>query len=428
MKSASSASLRLLWLILSLICWFSMLSYVARIWSAGQPSQFSDLYAPWWGAHELLLHNRNPYTPAVAHEIQNVIYGAPETAKFHGDPSGIAGGFAYPLYVAFLLGATIHMSFAAAQRLFIGLSIVAVAASVILWIHLLRFRRSPTDLLTILIFTFATLPVLEGLWLQNLSLVAAGVLFLAIFLLAKNRLVLAGILLAISSFKPQFTTVLIPWLMIWTVSNWRRRQPLAWSFAASMSALVGASEWFLPGWIGDFLRTVNAYTRYTFGSSLLDLWFTHHVAPFAAAAVTLGVLALCWPYRHYPANSPASLAAVSLVLATTLVVIPTLAPHTQILLLPGFLCLLQHRLCSSEPRLSLNLTLSAAWSLLGWPWIAVIGMTIAAFIFSPDALLRWWELPLYTSPILPLVVAVALGFLIHRQSWPIHADANAFYE
>lgn len=422
MKSPSPACL--LWLILSIVCGFSMLFYVARVWSAGQPPQFSDLYAPWWGTHELLLHKRNPYTPAVAHEIQSVIYGAPETTKFRGDPSAIAGGFAYPLYVWVLLAATVKMSFPAAQEFFIGASILAIAASVILWTRLLRLRPSPVGLFTILIFAFGTLPVLEGLWLQNLSLVAAGILFLALFLLAKDRLILAGIVLAISTLKPQFTVMLILWLMIWTVSDWRRRQPLAWSFAASMCALVGSSEWLMPGWITDFRRTVNAYTHYTFGSSLLDLWCPHRVAPFAAAALVLAALTLCWPYRHHAANSPPSFAALSLVLATTLIVIPTLAPHTQVLLLPGFLCLLQPRICPGSRTPHLNLTIFGAWSLLAWPWIAATGITIASFIFSPSALFRWWELPLYTSPVLPLAVAVALGFLI--RTWPIHADINAF--
>src|SRR6202021_728522 len=93
-----------------------------KIWSAGQPSHFSDLYAPWWGSHEVLLHGRNPYTPAVAHEIQTVIYGAPVTTDTNGDYSGVSGGFAYPLYVAFLLSPTVHLSFTLVQSLFIWIA------------------------------------------------------------------------------------------------------------------------------------------------------------------------------------------------------------------------------------------------------------------------------------------------------------------
>jgi hypothetical protein len=426
MKTAGDAARPFVWLILSAVSAACMNFYVVRIWSAGQPPHFSDLFAPWWGAHELLLHHRNPYSIAVAHEIQAAIYGAPATVVHPGDPAEIAGGFAYPLYVAFLLAATVPMSFVSVQRLFVGLSIVATAASLFFWIDLLRFRRSAIAFLIMFFLVFATFPVLEGLWLQNLSLVAAGLLFLAIFLLAKNRLILGGILLAISTFKPQFTAALIPWLMIWTVSNWRRRQGLAWSFAATMSALVGASEWLMPGWFGNFFRTAKAYTRYTFGNSLLDLWLPHYAARFAAAALVLVVFALCWRCRHDPANSPASLATIGLVLAATLLVIPSLAPHTQILLMPGFLCLLRLRpcLCLNTPNRSLQkLTISAAWCLLAWPWVAVAAMTVAAFVFSPSALFRYWELPLYTSPLLPLAVAVALGSLIYGQNWAADVDS-----
>src|SRR5882762_4157354 len=74
---ASSNWLRWFFLILAMFCAGCMWFYVTHIWAAGQSSQFTDLYAPWWGSHEVLLHGRNPYTPAVAHDIHFVIYGAP---------------------------------------------------------------------------------------------------------------------------------------------------------------------------------------------------------------------------------------------------------------------------------------------------------------------------------------------------------------
>src|SRR5580693_1554289 len=104
-----------LWLILSALSAFSMWYYVANVWSVGQPAQFSDLYAQWWGAHELLLHHRDPYSPAVAREIQTFIYGAPVVSSHPGDLAELSGGFAYPIYVFFLMWPTLHLGFPAVQ-------------------------------------------------------------------------------------------------------------------------------------------------------------------------------------------------------------------------------------------------------------------------------------------------------------------------
>lgn len=411
-----------LWLILALVSASCMEFYMAKIWSANQPAHFSDLYAPWWGAHELFLHGRNPYTPGVAHEIQSVIYGKPIPAMYGGDPSELAGGFAYPLYAAFLLWPTIFTQFSTVQTLFLFVSIAAALGSLVLWLRGLHFHVTPVQWLTLALFTLGSFPVLQGLRLQNLSVIAAGLLAAAVVLLTAEHLTLAGIFLAASTLKPQFTIVLVPWLAVWTVSDWRRRQSLAWSFVASMLLLIGGSEWLMPGWIGDFLRVAQAYRRYTFGHSVLDVWFTPHAGPFVAGAVLVAVLALCWRYRSARADSPGFFVAISLVLAATVVVIPTLAPHAQLLLLPGFLCLVATRSVLWRSMRLARLAFLAVWLLLAWPWAVAAGLVLAAALLPFNMLIRWWELPLYTSPLLPVAVLLALGCLIRTRAWPADQD------
>jgi len=405
------------WLVLAILSLACMEFYVAKIWSAGQPAQFSDLYAPWWGAHVFFVEGRNPYAPAVANEIQTVIYGAPVPNSYRGDFSELAGGFAYPLYAAFLLWPTVRLPFSTVQTLFFFVSLSGTLGSLVMWLRALHFRGPPLELLTLTLFTLGSFPALQGIRLQNLSLIAAGFLALAVVLLTSEHLTLAGIFLAFSTFKPQFTIVLVPWLAIWTLRDWRRRWALAWSFLVSMFLLIGVSEWLLPNWIGDFLRVVHAYRQYTFGRSLLDVWFTTHGGPFAAAVLLLAVLALCWQYLRHPANSPGFFLVVSLMLAATLTVIPTLAPHAQLLLLPGFLCLYRYRgiIFSSMP--SARIALVAVWLLLTWQWVAVTALALAASLGPARQLLSWWHVPLYTSPLLPLAVVFALSCLIRSRTW-----------
>jgi hypothetical protein len=346
-----------------------------------------------------------------------MIYGVPVAAAYRGDSSELTGGFAYPLYATLLLWPAIYLPFSTVQVLFFFISILVTLGSLVIWLRGFRFHVPPVQLLTLALFTVGSFPALQGIRLQNLSLIVAALLAAGVTLLTSEHLILAGIFLAASTFKPQFTLVLVPWLALWTMSDWRRRQSLAWSFLASMLLLVGGSEWLLPGWIGRFLEVVQAYRHYTFGRSLLDVWFTPRAAPFVAAALLLAVLALCWKYQRHPANSPGFFLATSLVLAATLVVIPTLAPHAQLLLLPGFLCLFRYRseLWRSGPFA--RLLPFAAWLLLAWPWVAAIGLTVAATFLPLRSLLRWWELPLYTSPLSPLAVLLALGWLIRSRTW-----------
>jgi len=100
---------------------------------------------------------------------------------------------------------------------------------------------------------------------------------------------------------------------------------------------------------------------------------------------------------------------ISLLLATSLVVIPSLAPHAQLLLLPGFLTLLRQQAELASVGVLGRLVSAAAWALLGWPWVVAFALMLAATRFSTSALLRFWEIPLYTSPLLPLGVVLALG-------------------
>lgn len=418
MTNSALTSKSVLWLVLAIVSAGSMLYYVIQIWSYGQPPQFNDLYAPWWGAHELLLHRRNPYSPAVAHEIQTVIYGALVNPSAD-DPSGTAGGFAYPPYAALLLWPTVHMSFPAVQRVFFCVSVLVTLLSLVLWLRSLNFRPPPLPWLTIALFVLGSFPVMQGLKLQNLSLIAAAFLALTVFLLSADHLIPAGIFLAASTFKPQLTVALIPWLMLWTFSDWRHRRSLAWSFLLTMLLFVLASEWLMPGSISSFLHIVSAYRHYTYGHSLLDVWFNRTSGPTASAILLLIILALAWRDRSESANSTRFIWVISLLLAATVIVIPTLAPHAQLLLLPAFLSLLQNHSSLLKSNSKVRLVLVATWTLLAWPWIAAFALLAGALHYPAVKLQAFWEIPLYTSPVLPLAVLLAAGCLLRTRSQAI---------
>src|SRR5205085_5192608 len=74
----------------------------------------SDLYPRWLGARELILHGRDPYGADVTREIQEGYYGRQLDATRPNDPKD-QQGFAYPVYVVFLLAPTVWLPFSAVQ-------------------------------------------------------------------------------------------------------------------------------------------------------------------------------------------------------------------------------------------------------------------------------------------------------------------------
>jgi hypothetical protein len=416
MTAVGQTRRRMLLLALSILSACSMWHFVTHVWGAGQSAEFSDLYARWWGAHELLLHRRDPYSPAVTREIQIVIYGAPVATSNPGDAAELAGGFAYPIYVAFLMWPTVYLSFPVAQAIFLGLFVALTLVSLRLWLYALRWRLPATEFGILAVFTLGSFPVLQGLKLQNLSLLVAFLAAAAMASLAADYFVVAGLLLAGATIKPQFVILLIPWLALWIMGDWQRRRRLALSFLAAMSGLILGSEMLAPGWITRFLTVVRAYRHYTFGHSLLDVWFTPRIGAVVAAMLLLAVLALGWRCRSCPAQSSRFFLASSLMLATTLVVIPTLEPHSHLLLLPGILFLLRYGGAIWRASKLARLLLTAAWILVGWAWVAAFGMTLAAIWLPAGTLLKFWELPLYTSPLVPFGILVVLGFLLGNEA------------
>src|SRR5579864_7606562 len=152
----------------------------------------SDLYPRWLGARELLLYRRDPYGADVSREIQSGYYGRPLDPSRPLDPRD-QQGFAYPLYVVFLLAPTITLPFDIVQSAFRWFLIVLTIASVMLWMGTLRWRPSPATIAILIVLTLGSFQVLQGIKLQQLTLLVAGLIAGCVFLLVENRLVLAGI-------------------------------------------------------------------------------------------------------------------------------------------------------------------------------------------------------------------------------------------
>ncbi len=375
----------------------------------GRPrGNLSDLYPRWLGARELLLHRRNPYSPEVTREIQDGYYGRPLEPARIDDPKD-QQGFAYPLYVVFLLAPTIGLPFPAVQAGFRWLLVILTLASVLLWLRVLRWRPGITVAGILMVLTLGSYPAMQGIMLQQLTLVVSVLLAGCAAALVGGNFVLAGFLLALATVKPQLALPMAGWLVVWAASDWRRRQGFLWSFGITTALLLSAAEFLLPGWFGQFRDAVRAYRQYTGGAgSLLDVLTTPVVGKILAGIAMIAVAVTGWRFRRASHESEVFPIITALVLAVTLVIVPTFAPYNQVLLLPAvFLIVVAWRDLWSRDRLT-RMVCALAFIVVFWPWLTSCGLLVASLVLPPGEVQRAWAVPLYTSIAIPLAV---LGLL-----------------
>ena len=379
----------------------------------GRPrGNLSDLYPRWLGARELLLNHRDPYSEDVTREIQAGYYGRPLDPARPEDPKD-QQGFAYPVYVVFPLAPIITLSFSGVQSGFRWLLLIVTITAVPLWLRALRWRPSKITTAILIVLTVGSFPAVQGIKLQQLSLVVNGLIALCAVLLTSGHLLLAGVVLALATIKPQLVWPLAAWLILWTISDWRRRQRFLWGFGVTMAALLGSAEYLLPGWLTKFRQAIASYRQYTGGAgSLLDVLVTPGWGRVISGLILLALAAVCWRLRREPAGTAPFSLATAVVLAATVVIVPMVAPYNQLLLLPSIFLLIQHASTNWKRSRLTRLAYVVTGVLMLWPWLATLCLSIAAFILPAKFVQQAWALPLYTSLGIPLAVLGAVALML----------------
>ncbi len=375
----------------------------------GRPrGNLSDLYPRWLGARELLLHRRDPYSRPVTREIQRGYYGRELDPARRIDPKD-QQGFAYPVYVAFLLAPFLHLDFSLVRTAFTWVLAALIVVTVWLWAKALGWPLSTGGKTIFVLLVIGSFPAAQGIKLQQLTVLVSALLAAAVAALAAGWLSLAGLLLALSTIKPQLVVPLLIFLLLWVIGDWPRRWPLLASFSLAMVCLLGASQWVLPGWLGKFITSLAAYRQYTGGVSILQTLLTPWGGMIATAALLAGLALLSWKLRRAPADSAAFALVLALVLAVTTVVIPTWAPYNQLLLLPAVVLLVRDwRGLTRLGRMPRLVYLLVA-ALVVWPWLATLYLSAAWFLRPAPVVQQGWTLPLYTSMLIPFGIMALLG-------------------
>lgn len=333
-----------------------------------------DLYSPWMGTRELLLFGRNPYGPEVSHEIQMAFYGH-AIDQTYGEPGVNAVDeqrFAYPVYVVFLLAPTVHVEFSRLRVWASAMFAVLTAISVLLWLDVAQWRPSKALIAAIVLFVLGSPQVMQGLRLRQIGLVVGFLLALAVWCVVRNHLAIGGVLLALSTIKPQMVVLPLAWLLIWGASALRRRWPLLAGFGITLATLVGWGELILPGWPRHFVDGLIAYRQYVPIPvvPLLCVALGNWVGGALSGIIVFGLLALAWRNRQADAASPEFRWTLGAFFVGATLALPLITSFNQVLLLLPLIMIVRD--WTALPRTGR----SVLALVVAWPWMASFALLL----------------------------------------------------
>jgi len=359
-------------------------------------AEMGDLYPRWVGTRELLLNRQNPYSSDVSHKIQIGFYGHPIEQSYDRPPSEIVDEqrFVYPVYVVFLLAPTVHVDFTVLQACAPVVLGALTAISVWLWLGVLRWRPPPLVIAALALFVVSSPQIAQGLRLRQFGLFVAFLVAAAVWCLTRNRLFLAGVLLALATIKPQMLTLCLAWFLIWTLGDWKKRWPLATGFIAALGLLVAAGELLVPGWPQDFLSGVAAYRKYFPTTSPVRLILGDWMGGVVSIVAVLALLIYAWNRRQVAAESREFHQVLSLFLIASTLLLPLLTPYNQVLvLLPVLMLIRDWTTLPKWGRVGLTL-------LVAWPYL-----TSVTLLLHPPQLNS-----LHRTPLLPSALTIPFPF------------------
>jgi hypothetical protein len=298
-----------------------------------KPDDPGDFFPVWVGAGKVL-HGRDPYGEEVAERIQLRMYGRTLTSYEleHGKDQH---RFAYPAYTAFVVAPFTLLSYNIARIIACGIFAILIALSLPIWMRTMRWRPPPAMLAWIVVIVLLSPVSARGLQLVQIGIVAGFLLSVAALAVARNHLLLAGILLAVTSMKPQLALLPTLWFVLWSLSEVKNRWPLLLGFGVALTALIAASAALVPQWIPHFLHGLTAYRHYTGAPSAFDAIFGRPSSAIPTALSFAAFAAIAWKARVADPSSRSYALALALSLAVTVWAVPAnFDPYNQLLCLP----------------------------------------------------------------------------------------------
>jgi hypothetical protein len=232
---------------------------VALTWAnyrfATQNPGGNDFLVHWVGSRALLVDGLSPYSDEVALRIQTMAYGRPALPGEH------ELRVAYPLYsVGLFLPFAFFSDYNLARALWMTTLEIGLIVLALLSLRLAHWKPGIWLLAVFLLFTLT--------WYHSARAVINGnaVVWVAVFIagalaaIQSGRDELAGVLLALSTIKPQVVILLVIFVCVWAISV-RRWGIVNWTVISLVFLSIGAA-FFVPDWPLQNLWEVIRYPGY----------------------------------------------------------------------------------------------------------------------------------------------------------------------
>jgi hypothetical protein len=373
-----------------------------------------DFYPVWLTSHECIPARCDPYSPEMTRKIQQGLFGRTLDSGTSSDPPPDYRTFVYPAFTDLLFWPAAQFPFTAVRLIVAVLLVGLTIASVFLWMQALSLRPAPSSLAAIVLLVVCSYPVLEGLYADQLGLLVGFLLAASLLALQRGRHLLAGIVMSLTTIKPQMSILAMAYLLIWSWHDWRERGRFCIGLFSALLVLTGAAMLVWPHWIQSWIGVLLRYPRY--GKPPLAgemLYLGPHLGGTASLAAIglLLTLVLSWRKRRMDTSSIEFWLALSSVLSITAVtLLPSQGFQDDVILLPGiFLVSYRWRELPSTRTYRALLTTGAA--VLMWPYLAAFGLIVlrpvlAGHVFYSKAV---FALPLRTAAVLPFVLLGVLA-------------------
>jgi len=291
-KAITGERARMLLLTILVLATYLFLAYGAYSLFTSKVPSGNDFYSRWRGTRALLLEGKDPYSEEVTLEIQRGMYGRPA----RGDEDQVA--FAYPLYVSLFILPLAFLPYPQAQALWLSGLVFLTLATVIIILRTFDWKPSPGGLLALSLWCLLLYPTARSVVLGQFTIPVLALVALALWAMQRGWDFLAGCSLALATIKPQMIFLLIPFLLLWGLTQSRRR--VVSGFIVVMMALLLISTLILPSWIPGFLAGLGQYRlytgRYTGSRSPLEILFASLLPTSISSGVAIFVSLLLGGY------------------------------------------------------------------------------------------------------------------------------------
>jgi hypothetical protein len=257
----------------------------------------TDFLVHWLGTRAYFTEGISPYSDQVAVQIQNMVYG--RTAL----PGEHELRVAYPFYsVILFFPLALIQDFTVARAVWMTILEIGLIALTLVSIQLTTWRPKNWMMILLLVFSLLWYHGLRSLINGNVViLIALGVA--GAFYAIKNKYdEMAGVLLALTTIKPQVVLLVVLYVLIWAIFQ-RRYRIIAWFFI-TMTLMVACATLLIPDWIMQNLREVMRYPGYNppgTPASALATWFPA-LGPRIGTIISLAVIVIMivewWLARH----------------------------------------------------------------------------------------------------------------------------------